>query len=339
MYLDAVIDPPDLRAAGPAAAAAERAGLAAVWTTEIQHDPFLPLGPAAVATSRLGLGTAIALAFPRSPTVTAYSAWDLARASEGRFMLGLGTQVKAHIERRFAAPWGAPVARLRDYIGAIRAVWASWQTGERLRHSGPYYELKLMTPFFSPPPLPYPEPPIFIAGVNQGLCRLAGEICQGFHVHPFHTPRYVREALVPWIGEGLAAAGRERSAMQISASVFVVVGGGPARAAMREQVRRQIAFYASTPSYATLLAHHGWREQGQELGRLAGRGRWADMAGLIDDAMLAEFAVEGDTLADAATALQARYGALLDRATFYLPFVTGERDAEWVAAAAVIAAG
>jgi len=339
MYFDAVIQPPELRDAGPTAAAAERLGLQALWTTEIQHDPFLPLALAAVATERVQLGTAIALAFPRSPTAMAYTAWDLARATQGRFILGLGTQVKAHIERRFAAPWDAPVARLRDYIAAMRAVWAAWQMGERLRHDGPYYPLKLMTPFFNPGPLPYGEPPIFIAGVNHGLCRLAGETCQGFHVHPFHTARYLRENVLPWIGEGLAASGRGRSAIQVSASVFVITGQGAARAAMRDAMRRQIAFYASTPSYATLLELHGWADKGAALAQLAARGRWDEMGAVIDDAMLAEFAVEGDTLAEAASAILARYAGLLDRAAFYLPFAPGERDAEWAAAAEVFARG
>ncbi|MGI8587225.1 MAG: TIGR03617 family F420-dependent LLM class oxidoreductase [Chloroflexia bacterium] len=334
MQLDALIAPPTLAEAGPTAAAAERLGFAAVWTAEIQHDPFLRLGQAAVATSRIGLGTAIALAFPRSPTVTAYTAWDLAAASHGRFMLGLGTQVKAHIERRFATPWGAPVERLRDYIAAVRAVWSCWQTGERLRHEGPFYSLKLMTPFFNPGPLDCPPPPIYIAGVNRGLCRLAGEVCDGFHVHPFHTPRYLREEILPAIREGLDAAGRTREAIQVSGSVFVIVGEGEARDQTREAMRRQIAFYASTPSYSSVLALHGWAEQGAELGRLAGRGLWTEMPALVDDAILAEFAVEGDTLAEAAAALHERYSGLLDRAAFYLPFTPGERDAEWVAALA-----
>jgi probable F420-dependent oxidoreductase len=336
MLLDAVIVPPTLAAAGPTAAAAEQAGLAALWTTETQHDPFLPLAPAALATRRIALGTAIAVAFPRSPTITAHTAWDLAQASGGRFILGLGTQVKAHIERRFATPWGAPVDRLRDYIGAVRAVWAAWQTGGRLRYESAHYTLKLMTPFFSPEPLPHAAPPIFIAGVNAGLCRLAGETCDGFHAHPFHTVRYLREAILPWIDEGLAGAGRARTDIQVSASVFVAVGEGAERARMREMARSQIAFYASTPSYATLLERHGWGDRGQELGRLAGRGRWAEMGPLIDDAMLAEFVVEGATLADAAGALRARYTGLLDRVGFYLPFAPGERDADWAAAAALI---
>ncbi|HMA33518.1 MAG TPA: TIGR03617 family F420-dependent LLM class oxidoreductase [Chloroflexia bacterium] len=336
MYLDAVIYPPELKEAGPIAAAAERVGVQGLWTTETQHDPFLPLALAAGTTTRVTLGTAIAVAFPRSPTVTAHTAWDLARASQGRFILGLGTQVKAHIERRFAAPWDSPVARLRDYIAAVRAVWASWQTGERLRHDGEFYKLKLMTPFFNPGPLPYPEPPIYIAGVNQGLCRLAGEVCQGFHGHAFHTARYLREAILPWIGEGLAVAGRERSAIQVGAGVFLVVGAGAARTQMREAVRQQIAFYASTPSYGTLLALHGWAEKGQELGQLAARGRWAEMGAVIDDAMLAEFAVEGGTLAEAATAARARYTGLLDRISFSLPYTPGERDADWEAAVATL---
>jgi probable F420-dependent oxidoreductase len=334
MFLDAAINPAGLREAGRVAAEAERIGFHGVWTSEIQHDPFLPLGPAAVATSRIRLGTAVALAFPRSPTVTAYIAWDLAQASGGRFVLGLGTQVKAHIERRFAAPWGAPVARLRDYIGAVRAVWRCWQTGERLRYQGEFYELKLMTPFFSPEPLPSPahQPPVYIAGVNRALCRLAGEACDGFHVHPFHTRRYLEEAVRPWIGEGLAAAGRRRSDIAVCASVFAIVGRGAARDTMRGEVRRQVAFYASTPSYRTLLEMHGWGEQGTELSRLAGRGRWDEMPALVGDDMLAEFAVEGDSLAEAASALRTRYDGTLDRATFYLPFTPGERDEEWQAA-------
>jgi probable F420-dependent oxidoreductase len=339
MRLDAAIYPPNLSDAGPTAALAESLGIQGVWTTETQHDPFLPLVPAALATSRVSLGTAIAVAFPRSPTVTAHIAWDLARASQGRFVLGLGTQVKAHIERRFSMQWHPPAAWLRDYIGAVRAVWLAWQTGERLRYVGEYYSLKLMTPFFSPQPLPDPghEPPIYIAGVNRELCRLAGETCQGFHVHPLHTARYVREAILPWIGEGLTASGRERADIQVSATVFVIFGRGAVRERRREEMRRQVAFYASTPSYKTLLDMHGWGETGEKLSQLARRGRWDDMGALVSDAMLEEIAVEGDTLASAAQALRARYAGLLDRATFYLPLVPGERDDDWQAAAAIMA--
>ncbi|MEO5952871.1 MAG: LLM class flavin-dependent oxidoreductase, partial [Chloroflexia bacterium] len=181
MILDALIRP-GLAEAGETARAAERIAFGGLWTNETAHDPFLPLVPAALATKRVQLGTAVAIAFPRSPAVMAYTAWDLAQVSGGRFILGLGTQVKAHIERRFGVAWDAPVERLRDYVGAVRAVWECWQTGERLRYDGPYYSLKLMTPFFSPAALDDAGfvPRIFIAGVNRQLCRLAGEVCDGF---------------------------------------------------------------------------------------------------------------------------------------------------------------
>ncbi len=334
MLFDAIINPNSPGEAAVIAAGAEELGFDALWTSETAHDPFLPLVPAAIATSRIRLGTAVAIAFPRSPAVTAYTAFDLARESRGRFILGLGTQVKAHIERRFATTWDAPVERLRDYIGAVRAIWSCWQTGERLRYESRHYTLKLMTPFFSPQPLPDPTwtPPIFIAGVNRNLCRLAGEVCDGFHVHPFHTPRYLREAVLPWMEGGLEAAGRSRRSLQMSASVFVITGTGAERDSMRGEVRRQIAFYASTPSYRTLLTLHGWDTQGEELSRLARRGRWEEMGTLISDEMLAELAIEADDLSEAASRLLARYEGMLDRAAFYLPFVPGERDDEWRAA-------
>jgi probable F420-dependent oxidoreductase len=280
MKFDVVISSESLREAGTTASRAEEIGFDAVWSAETAHDPFLPLAAAALATTRIGLGTSVAIAFPRSPTVMAHTAFDLARESRGRFVLGLGTQVKAHIERRFGMAWDAPVERLRDYIGAVRAVWQSWQMGERLRYESDHYTLKLMTPFFSPRALPDPSwlPPIFIAGVNHGLCRLAGEVCDGFHVHPFHTPRYLHEAVLPWIEEGLSASGRSRGDLQVSTSIFVITGTGQERDAMREDVRKQIAFYASTPTYRTLLSMHGWDTEGEALSALARRRRWDEMS-------------------------------------------------------------
>lgn len=332
MHLDAGIEPTNLIDAPRIAAGAENVGLHCIWTAETKHDPFLPLALATPATQRISLGTSIAVAFPRSPTTMAYIAWDMASLSEGRFILGLGTQVKAHIERRFSAAWGAPVEKMRDYIAAMRAVWSTWRTGERLRYEGPYYTLKLMSPFFSPDPLPYPDPPIFIAGVNRGLCRLAGEVCDGFLVHPLHSARYLREAVLPWIGEGLSTAGRAREDVQVAASVFAITGKGASREAARQAIRQQIAFYASTPSYQPVMQMHGWDEQGQQLGLLASRGRWAELPALITDDMLAQFAVEGDTLEAAAQAVVSRYAGLLDRVSFYMPFLPGERDDEWRAA-------
>jgi probable F420-dependent oxidoreductase len=336
MYFDAFIDPKELGSAGEVGVRAEGMGFQGIWTLETKHDPFLPLVLAAAGTSRLEVGTSIALAFPRSPTSMAYTAWDLAALSRGRFILGLGTQVKAHIERRFGAEWGPPVERLRDYIGAMRAVWECWRTGERLRYEGRFYTLKLMTPFFSPGPLGYPDPPVFIAGVNRGLCRLAGEVCQGFHAHPLHTARYLREAVLPWVGEGLAEAGRARGDLQVSAPVFAVLGRGEARDRAREEVRKQVAFYAATPSYRTLLEVHGWEGVGEQLTRLAGRGRWDEMGALVTDEMLGEIAVEGETLGEAVRAVKRSRGGLLDRTSLYLPFAPGERDEEWAAAVGVM---
>lgn len=336
MHFDVVIDPIDLSRAGEYAARAESLGISAVWTLETRHDPFLPLALAASATNTIELGTSVALAFPRSPTTMAHTAWDMAALSRGRFILGLGTQVKAHIERRFAAQWGPPVEKMRDYIGAMRAVWQSWRTGERLRYESQFYTLKLMTPFFSPEPLAYPDPPVYIAGVNRGLCKLAGATCQGFHAHPLHSPRYLREAILPWIEEGLRESGRTRQDIQVNASVFAAIGRGAEQDRSRQEMRKQIAFYASTPSYRTLLDLHGWNGVGDQLTRLAGRGRWDEMGALITDEMLAEVAVEGETLADVAVEIKRSRAGLLDRTSVYLPFVAGERDEEWKAAVEVM---
>jgi probable F420-dependent oxidoreductase len=227
--------------------------------------------------------------------------------------------VKAHIERRFGQAWPeSPVARLREQILALRAIWASWQTGERLNFRGEHYKLTLMTPFFNPGPIAQPAIPIYIAGVNTGLARLAGEVCDGFHVHPLHTAGYLREVLRPAIAQGAARAGRPAEAVSLAGSVFVI--SSPAE---REQVRQQVSFYASTPSYRAVLAHHGWDEAGAQLSALAARGEWAAMPALISDEMLAEFAVAAP-LASLAGALRERYNGLLDRVTLYRPFEGGE---------------
>lgn len=321
MHLDAALPTTSLSAIPTLARAAEAAGLSAVWTTETQHNPFLPLPLIAEHTQRLQFGTAVAIAFARSPMTLAHTAWDLAAQSGGRFMLGLGTQVKAHIERRFGLPWPeSPAGKLREQILALRAIWASWQTGERLNFRSEHYKLTLMTPFFNPGPIAHPAIPIFIAGVGTGLARLAGEAADGFHVHPFHTAAYLRDVLRPAIAAGAAKAGRAPEAVSVAGTVFVI--GSDAE---REQVRQQVAFYASTPSYRAVLAHHGWDEAGAQLSALAARGEWAALPTLITDAMLDHFAVAAPSAA-LASALQARYTGLLDRLTLYRPFAPG---AEW----------
>ena len=318
-----------LPSAAVVARSAEDIGFAALWAPETAHNPFLAITIAAEHTHHLTIGTAVAIAFPRSPMVTAQIAWDLAGFSGGRFILGLGTQVKAHIERRFSSVWDSPVGRLRDYIGALRAIWRCWQTGEKLDYRGQYYQHTLMTPFFSPGPIAHPEIPIYIAGVNTGLAHLAGEVCDGFHAHPLSSARYLREVLRPHIAAGAAAAGREPSACVIAGSALVITGHDTKeRERMRAFVRQQIAFYASTPTYRAVLECHGWGELGEELSRLAAQQRWAEMSSLVDDTMVATFAVEADP-ADLPAALCERYEGLLDRVALYMPFIPGERDAFW----------
>jgi probable F420-dependent oxidoreductase len=246
--------------------------------------------------------------------------------------LGLGTQIKPHIERRFAMPWGQPAARLREYILALRHIWDVWQHGGRLNFRGDFYKMTLMAPFFDPGPLAHPRIPIYIAGVNRRLCELAGELCDGFHVHPFHTPRYLCERIRPWVAGGAQQAGRSIEQVEFSTTVFAVVGDSDEeRARNREAVRQQISFYASTPSYRPVLELHGWEALSERLGRLAIRQRWAEMPALISDEMVDVFAVQG-TWDEIGPRIHKRYDGLLDRVTLYLPFVPGEQDENWRAA-------
>lgn len=332
MLLDCAVpvDANPLPAAAELARAAEAIGFAALWTPETGHNPFLPLAIAAEHTSTIALGSAVAIAFPRSPMVTAQIAWDLAAYSRGRFILGLGTQVRAHVERRFSAAFDQPVARLRDYIMALRAIWESFQTGGRLNYRGEFYQHTLMSPFFNPGKIEHPAIPIYIAGVNAGLAQLAGEICDGFHAHPLNSAKYLREELRPQIAAGAARAGRDPAACAVAGSAFVITG--PDRATtekMRGFVRQQIAFYASTPTYRPVLECHGWGEVGERLTQLASQQRWAEMPGLVGPEMLEAFAVEARP-EELGAAMRERFGGLLDRVGLYsLPFVPGQMDDFW----------
>lgn len=311
------------------ARAAEELGFAGLWTNETKHDAFLPLAVAANETRRIELGTSVAIAFSRSPMETAQTAWDLQDLSDGRFLLGLGTQVKAHVTRRFSMPWESPAARLREYILALKAIWGSFQTDAPLRFEGEFYRHTLMTPFFNPGPIGHPEIPVYIAGVNTRLARLAGELCDGFHVHPFHSPEYVRRTVRPAIAEGAEAAGRDPGRVALATSAFVVAGENAEEAAeQRESVRSQISFYASTPTYRTVLEAHGWEGVGERLGGLAREKRWREMPALVTDEMLAAFSVEAAP-DEIRAALEERYEGLIDRVALYLPFVPGERDGFW----------
>ena len=344
MKFDAVLSPMHLKDVPAVARAAEEIGFDALWTTETQHDGFLPHALIAEHTKKMKMGTAVAISFARSPGDIAYTAWDLAAQSEGRFILGLGTQVKGHITKRFGMPWpDSVVGKLREQIGAIRALWNTWQTGEKLNFNGDYYQLRLMSPFFNPGPLPALSPPlssppqaggmpsgqgglipIYIAGVNTGLARLAGEICEGFHAHPFNSPRYLREVLVPAIEQGAAKTGRSREDVSVALTAFVATTPEEAN-----QARMQIAFYASTPSYRRVMELYGWGAVAEKLSGFVAKGEWAEIPMLITDEMLAEFVTYADTHAKLPAALKERYQGLADRITVYTPFVPGEKDAFW----------
>lgn len=327
MKLDAALPPVSLSKVPLIARAAEAMGFDALWTTETQHDAFLPHALIAEHTTRLRSGTGIAVSFARSPTSIAYQARDLAEQSGGRFILGLGTQVKAHVERRFGLDWPASVTgKLREQIQVIRALWDTWQTGAPLNFRGEYYKITLMSPFFNPGPLP-PEVgdlPIYIAGVGSGLAKLAGELCDGFLVHPFHTPRYLSEILLPAIAQGQEKAGRVSATVTISATVFAA-----SNRKEREFCRQQVSFYASTPSYHAVMDLHGWSETAAQLSALAARGQWNEMPALITEEMMAEFVTEAASPAALAEALQKRYTGLAGRLALYIPFVPGQKDDFW----------
>jgi probable F420-dependent oxidoreductase len=326
MLLDAGLPPAPLQSVPSIAREAESLGFNALWSTETIHNPFMPGALVAEHTNRINFGTAVAVSFARSPTTMAYAAWDLAQASKGRFILGLGTQVSAHIERRFGMPWPeSPVGKLREQIAAMRALWNTWQTGAKLNFRGEYYRLTLMSPFFNPGPIDHPEIPIYIAGVNTGMARLAGEVADGFLAHPFHSPRYLSEVIRPAIRRGAQGNNREFEDISLSATVFVITN-----AEEKEFTRQQIAFYASTPSYRPVLALYGWEGEGEKLSALVARGKWGEIPEIINDEMLEEFAVIS-TEEDLAEALKERYRNIADRITLYLPFMPGERDAFWKA--------
>lgn len=316
MKVDFYYPPSSPRGARAIAERAERVGYDGFFSAETNHEPFFPLLVAAETAADLDLGTAIAVAFPRSPMVTAMTSWDLAEMSGGRFLLGLGTQVKGHITRRFSMEWGRPGPRLRDYILALRAIWDTWQNQTPLRYEGEFYRFTLMTPFFDPGPIKHPDIPVAIAGVGPYLSRLAGELCDGFHVHPFHTPAYLDQVVIPNIAAGAEAAGRTLADCERISTVFVVTGVDEEEMARSMAlVKQQIAFYASTPSYAPVLEASDW-DFGPKLTAMSKRGQWGEMADVISDDVVAEAGVVApiDRLGGA---IRDRYGDRIQRVGFY----------------------
>ena len=307
------------RDAGPFAAAAQAAGFDAVMTVELGHEPFTPLAFAALATTQIELTTSVAVAFPRSPTVMASQAWDLQANSNGRFVLGLGSQVKGHNERRFGISWSPPAPRLRDYIRALRAVWRCWETGERLDYQGEHYRLSLMTPDFSPEPTGLAPPPVTIAAVGPAMLRVAGEVGDGVRLHPLCSRRYLEEICLPEIGKGMRRGGRSRAHFDLHGGGFVVTGPDEqAVAAATDQARRRIAFYASTRTYLPILSLHGLDDLGSKLHRQSVEGRWNEMPAEVSDDVVRLFAASG-TYRDIAQAIAARFGGLANSIEINFP--------------------
>lgn len=320
MKVDAEIFPGSLSSITELAKRGEKFGFDCLWVNETKHDPFVQLAVAALATKRVMLGTSIALAFTRSPTTLAYSSWDIQSLSKGRMILGLGTQVKGHIERRFGMKWESPMGKMEETIEVIRAVWRNWQTGAELDYTGRFFNVNLMTPFFNPGPIENPSIPVFVAAVNKGMCRLAGRAADGLHVHPLHTSKYLREVIMPSFMAGLREARRARASVQVAASVFAAAGDSEAEIrGMKEFYREQIAFYASTRTYRKVLEAHGWGDVCDRLHERSVRGEWSSMNGEITEDILSEFVVEG-AWDEIGSEVRKRYSESVDRVRLYIPF-------------------
>ncbi|MGH7806451.1 MAG: TIGR03617 family F420-dependent LLM class oxidoreductase, partial [Candidatus Binatia bacterium] len=280
-------------------------------------------------TSRIKLGTSIAVAFPRSPMILAHICWDLAKASGGRFILGLGSQVKGHNERRFSVKWEQPVKKLREVVLSLRAIWDAWQNGTKLDFRGEFYQFTLMTPFFSPGPLDHPKIPIYVAGVNPLITRLAGEVADGFYVHPLHSRKFIRDTIIPDLEAGAQRVNRDRREVKITTQCFAAIGESASEIAeQRERIREQLSFYASTRTYKPALDAHGWGDVCFRLSEMAAKGEWKKMMGEITDEMIDAYSVSGSP-AEIPDLVRARYDGLLDRVSLYFPFVPGKHDARW----------
>lgn len=310
----------DLRSVPDAARLAEAAGFDGIFASETNQDPFLTLLLAAEHTERVEIGTNIAVAFARNPMTLAQSAHDLQRMSEGRFILGLGSQIKPHITKRFSMEWSRPAARMREMIQALRAIWATWDDGAELAFRGEFYTHTLMTPFFTPPASPHGPPKVYLAAVGPLMTQVAGEVADGLLAHGFTTPEYLRDVTLPALSEGADRGARSVDDLAIALPAFVVTGvDEESTAKAADAVRGQIAFYGSTPAYKGVLDHHGWGDLQGELNTLSRQKRWSDMGALIDDDVLEAFAVVADP-DDVAPRLLDRFGGTVDRLSLYTPY-------------------
>ncbi len=313
---------PDIDEISTNAREQEAAGYDGVWTAETSHDPFLPIAVAAGHTERLEFGTGIAVGFARNPMLLANLGWDLQALTKGRFNLGIGTQIKPHITKRFSMEWSHPAARMKEMISAIRAIWDSWLNEEPLQFRGEFYRHTLMTPFFAPDKNELSEfgpPKLWLAAVGELMTQTAGEVCDGIICHGFTTEKYLREVTLPNIAKGREKAGLTMDGFLVSGPFFVVSGHTEEEMTQAaDATRQQIAFYGSTPAYSKVLELHGWGGLQPELNRLSKKGDWVEMGSLIDDEILNTFAVVAEP-DDVAPELQRRYGDVVDRISFYAP--------------------
>jgi probable F420-dependent oxidoreductase len=329
MHIDTQIRDMELKDVPGEAKRLEQLGFECVWTFEAKHDPFLPLAFAATSTEKMDVGTNIAVAFARSPYSMAQAAWDVQRASNGRLRLGLGTQVRAHVERRLSMPFDRPAARITDYIRCIRAIWNTFQTGDRPSYEGEFYRFLLINPFFNPGPNTKPDIPIYLAGLNPRMAKAAGEVADGFHVHPMHSRSYLKEVVRPAIQEGAVANGRVLSDVELYAPVFAVWGETASERSKTEAViREQIAFYGSTPNYRRLFEHHGCEDQARKLSQLMRNGEFSEMPKLVPDHLMEELAIHG-TFQELPTKLRERASGVLDRVSLYFPIDREDPDEMW----------
>ena len=305
---------------------AERLGFDTYSSAETNHDPFLPLTVAAEHTDSIGLRTSIALAFARSPMNVAYIGWDLQAMSDGRFTLGLGSQVRGHIVRRFGMNWSAPAPRMREYIQALRHIWNAWQTQTPVKFHGDHYDFNLMPPFFNPGPIDQPDIKVFVSAVNPYMLRVAGEVCDGVLLHGFCTPQYTREVIIPNLEIGAKRAGRSLDDFEINAGGFIITGATEEEVeSKRAGVKGQISFYASTRSYESVMSTHGWEDTAAKLYRMSVDNRWPEMPDQITDDMLETFAVIG-TYDEIVDKLKRAHSGYATSISFDIPTPTGAQE-------------
>ena len=323
MKVETGIPTNDLRAAGEAAARMEALGYDGVVTPEVKNDPFLPLAAAAITTERVSLGTSVAIAFPRSPMITALMSWDIQRASNGRFILGLGSQVKGHVQRRYSAFWsGHPQPQMREYIQSLRAIWNAWQTGDKLDMRGEYYTHTLMTPEFNPGPVPGGPPKVMISAVGPAMARLAGELCDGVRMHGFCTAKYIQDVIWPELHTGAARAGRDPKTLEVSGGGFIVTGETRADVEKNlEAARTRVSFYGSTRTYHGVFEAHGWTDIGPRLHEMSLKNQWEAMPGTVPDDVLEQFVVAG-TYDEIVGKIKERFSGICTRIGFSIPVRT-----------------